>query len=197
MAQGVYRGCLRDETCFFLPGTLLLPKGFAGLDRIVKQCDNLASKTNSQKLMRTKRLITTICGVWDWPLSSQCSHNLHIDHIVTTPAAPHGPVVKPLLPLLFIVRTECWQACESHTHTPFIYPKLSDIKVDIQKLSSKQLIRAICFGRHHPRCGRGSTEDNEDLRQISPTALYTIFSTRLGACVSVHWWVGYQPTQLS
>ena len=83
------------------------------------------------------------------------------------------------------------------THTPFIYPKLSDIKVDIQKLSSKQWIRAICFGRHHPRCGRGPTEDNEDLRQISPTALYTIFSTRLGACVSVHWWVGYQPTQLS
>ena len=83
----------------------------------------------------------------------------------------------------------------NHTHTPFIYPKLSDIKVDIQKLSSKQWIRAICFGRHHPRCGRGSTEDNEDLRQISPTAFWQVHNIQHAiGCMCLCALVGWLPT---
>ena len=96
----------------------------------------------------------------------------------------------------FHLRTEMLAKPVNHTHTPFIYPKLSDIKVDIQKLSSKQWIRAICFGRHHPRCGRGSTEDNdEDLRQISPTAFWQVHNIQHAiGCMCLCALVGWLPT---
>ena len=90
----------------------------------------------------------------------------------------------------------------NHTQIPVIYPKLSDTQVEIQQLSSNQWIRTICFGKH-----RGITQAvAEDQQKIVKTCVnqvrqlcdkYTKFSARLGACVSVHWWADYQPTQLS